>query len=163
MINQSIYTIDYSKLVQWLLPSRLRTTARLAWLMCCVYPVQVIYQQFLTFKAAKDYQLLITPQVCFLQKMLNDRYDTNLRRIIITDGSDKPPTYIFTELELKPVFIRQESEAAPVFIYTDGEAGTLTDDFVVEVPASIVFEQAEMISLLKSYKLAGTKFSIKYV
>jgi hypothetical protein len=163
MIPSSIYQIDFIKLVQRVLPTKLRTAERLAWLKCLTYPASYLYQQFLYFKTAKDYQLLITPQVCYLKLLLNNRYDNTLRRIVIVDGNDKPPVYLYQEAELKPVFLYQESEAQPVFFYTEGEMGTLTDDFVVEVPSSIVFEEAEMRSLLKSFKLAGTKFSIKYV
>lgn len=162
-MNQKIYDIDYSKFRQRLLPSFLRLPKWLAWVKCMTYPAVVIYQDFLRFRAAKNYQLLITPQVCYLERLLNDRFDSVERRIVIIDGEDKPPVFLFTEEEDKPVYLftEEEEDEEPTFIYTEGEAGTITDDFIIKVPSDIVFEQSEMRSLVKAYKLAGTKFSIQ--
>lgn len=99
----------------------------------------------------------------YLEKLLNDRYDFTLRRIYIDDGVDKPPFYIFQPAELKPKYIRQRSENVPKRIYTGGESGSLTDDFIVFTPAGLVFETPEMTSLVKAYKLAGTKFKIQTI
>src|SRR4051812_24769278 len=120
MIPSSIYNVDLGKLIQRIIPNRLKTAQRLAWLQCLAYPFSYIYQQFLLFRTAKNYQLLITPQVCYMELMLNGRYDNILQRITIKDGLEELPTYIFQEAELKPVFIFQEAEDEPIFIYTDG-------------------------------------------
>lgn len=164
MINPIIYDVDFAALVRWLIPLPLRKTKIVAWLNVLASPVVYLYQDFLLFKTAKLYQLKITPQVCYLEMLLNDRFDFTTRGIRIVDGVDMPPTYIFQDAELKPLYIRQTAEAAPpVYIYTDGESGALTDDFIIEVPAAVVFDDAEMKSLVKVYKLAGTKFKIQIV
>ncbi|MBS0647401.1 MAG: hypothetical protein JSR97_12550 [Verrucomicrobia bacterium] len=92
---------------------------------------------------------------------MNDRYDSTLRRIYIDDGQEKPPFYIFQRPELKPKFIYKNTENRPKYIYTSGESGNLTDDFVIYVPMGLAFEEPEMVSLVKVYKLAGTKFKIQ--
>ncbi len=160
-MNVRIYDIDYAKLIGWLTPQELRKNKLRRFLNIMVAPVVVLYQLFLLYRTAKLYQLKITPQKCYLKLMLNNRYDFTMRRIYIDDGVDKPPYYIFQHAELKPKFIRKRSENAPVRIYTSGESGSIADDFIVFVPLGLVFEEPEMISLVKVYKLAGTKFKIQ--
>jgi len=160
-MSDRIYTIDYKKLIQWLTPQILRQSKFIAWMNVLVKPVNFLYQSLLNYRKAKLYQLMITPQKCYLERLLNDRYDYSLRRIYINDGLDKPPFYIFMDSELKPQWLYRHSEAKPDWIFTGGESGTITDDFIVYVPSDITFEQPEMISLVKAYKLAGTKFRIQ--
>ncbi|MDE3185290.1 MAG: hypothetical protein KGM16_17900 [Bacteroidota bacterium] len=160
-MSERIYDIDYSKLVGWLTPEDLRKNRLLRFIAVLIAPLVTSYQSFLFYRKAKIYQLTITPQKCYLERLLNDRYDYSLRRIYIDDGQDKPPYYIFEHAEEKPKFIRQRSEAAPAWIFTDGESGAITDDFIVFVPVDVVFEVPEMTSLVKAYKLAGTKFKIQ--
>ena len=160
-MNKNIYDIDFAKIVRWWTPAPLRKYIWLTFLRVLIYPLNQLYQFFLLYRTAKIYQLKITPQKCYLQILLRDRWDFTLRRIYIDDALDKPPFYIFEHAELKPKYIRRTSEALPKYIYTSGESGVLRDDFIIFVPIDIAFEQAEMISLVKNYKLAGTKFKIQ--
>lgn len=151
----SIYDIDFGKVVRWNLRRKKRKPRILALLNAMAKPVILLYQDFLKYRKAKLYQLMITPQKCYLERLLNDRYDFTQRRIYIDDGLDKPPIYIYQNAELKPLYLGSK------IIYTRGESGDLKDDFIVFVPLDLVFENAEMTSLVKVYKLAGTKFKIQ--
>lgn len=154
-MNQNIYDIEHNKLNRWLTPLYLRKPVILAWLNAIIVPFTFLYQDFIRYRDAKNYHLRITTQVCFLNKLLNDRYDFILRRIYITDGLDKPVTFIYTEAELKPLYLGSK------FIYTPGETSVMSDDFIIYVPSAIAFEDAEMKSIVKAYKLAGTQFKIQ--
>jgi hypothetical protein len=156
-VNNKIYDIDHNKLVTWITPGKIQKPRFLNLLKSLVYPVISLYLSFRRYRTAKQYQLKITPQVCYLEMMLNDRYDYVLRRIRIVDSIDRPALSIFTKDELKPVYLGSK------YIYTSGEAGTIKDDYIVLVPSTIVFETAEMLSLLKSYQLAGMKPKIQLV
>lgn len=151
----SIYDIDFSKVVRWNLRRKKRKPRILALLNSMAKPVVLLYQDFLKYRKAKLYQLMITPQKCWLERLLNDRYDFTQRRIYIDDGVDHPPTYIYQDAELKPLYLGTK------IIYTGGESGDLKDDFIVFVPMDLIFEEQEMMSLVKAYKLAGTKFKIQ--
>jgi len=154
-LSNSIYDIDFLKAVRYNIRRKYRRPRILALLNAMAKPVVLIYQDFIRYRTAKLYQLMITPQKCWLERLLNDRYDYTSRRIYIDDGIDFPPTYIYQDAELKPIYLGTKS------IYTSGESGDLKDDFVIYVPNDIVFENAEMTSLVKVYKLAGTKFKIQ--
>ena len=158
-----IYDIDFSRLVQMLVPPVVRRLVTVSWLLALIRPVVTIYQGFIRYRKQKLYELTITPQVCYLERLLNDKYDFILRRIRIDDTLDKHPIYLFQEDELKPVFIYQQSENKPVYLFTDGEAGDLLDDFVIFVPSSIKFSDNEMLQLVKSYRLAAMKPKIQRV
>ena len=154
-MSEKIYDIDFGKVVRWNLRRKKRMPRILALLNAMAKPVALLHQDFLKYRKAKLYQLMITPQKCWLERLLNDRYDFTQRRIYIGDGIDHAPRYIYQEAELKPLYLGTK------IIYTAGESGDLKDDFVIFVPLDIVFESAEMISLVKAYKLAGTKFKIQ--
>lgn len=157
------YDINFYKLAVWLTPHEYRKEKFLIILKALVYPLIFVHNVFLKYRKAKLYQLMITPQVCYLERLLNDRYDSELRRIKIDDGIFHLPIYIYQEDEIKPVYLFTEDENKPVYLYTDGEAGEVLDDFVVLVPVDIIFDMNEMKSLLNIYKLAGTKYTIQLV
>lgn len=159
-MNSRIYNIVYSKLVQWLTPAMLRKPRMLAWIGICTSPINFLYRDLLRFRSLTLYRLGITPQVCFLEKLLNDQYDFIGRGIHIVDAAQTDPTYIFQDAEEKPVYMYTDAENLPVFMYTDGEAGDLKDDFIVIVPLSVTFNHNEMTSLINAYKLASKQFKI---
>ena len=159
----NVYDIDFKKLVRWWTPYPLRKTFLLSLVGVLLYPVAQLHQLFLRFKDAKLYQLKITPQVCYLEMMLNDSFDFTTRGIRIVDAIWYLPTYIFQEAELKPVYLKKEGEGAPQWIYTEAEAGEFKDDFTVLVPVGVVFNLEQMKAQLDSYKLAGTRYKIQIV
>lgn len=157
------YLIDFIKLVAWITPKALRKVKLGVIIKAAVFPLIDAHSNFIRYRKAKLYQLQITPQVCYLERMLNDRFDYTLRRIQIDDAEWHLPTWIFQEEELKPVPIYREDENKPVAIYTEGESGIALNDFVVLVPLDISFAEPEMRALLDSYKLFGTKYSIQKI
>jgi hypothetical protein len=162
-MSDKVYDINFGKLVEWLVPPILRRPKMVAWLAALVSPVTKLYQQFLRYRAQKLYELAITPQVCYLERLLNDKYDFIERRIRIEDGLDKLPTFYFVRGELKPVHMYRRSEDAPTILYTRGESGDIKDDFIILVPMDISFIELEMRTLVIAYKLAATKFKIQRV
>lgn len=149
------FDINFNQLVEERIPPRMRRPRVLAFAKALSMEVSRQHNQFRVNRKSNLYRLAITPQVCYLERMLNDRYDYTNRRIYIGDGNDQPPTYIYQSAEQKPLYLGSQT------IYTGGESGELKDDFIVNVPAVIVFEDAEMVALINVYKLAGTKFKIQ--
>lgn len=160
-MNNKLYNIDYTKAVQWLVPNWLRQTIMVNWLRALITPLVWLYQAFLRYRDAKNYELMITPQVCYLERMVNNRFDYTLRRIYISDGVWYDPLFVFQDAEDKPVYMVTDAEADPVYVYSESEAGQFADDFVVMVPNDIAFNMDELKALLNSYKLAGTRYTIK--
>lgn len=165
MVNVKRYIIDYVKLVRDRVPVDLREFPELmAYLNIIAGPVVSVYNSLNLFRNLILYKLTITPQVCYLEKMLNNQYDNTLRRIYIEDGAQYEGQFVFQESEDQPLFIYTEAEVdkPDVFIYTEGESsGVGSFDFVVYVPTAVSFDVNEMSSLIRTFKLASKIFSIQ--
>jgi hypothetical protein len=163
--NTNRYNIDYNKLILARIPVELRSPEVIAWVTLLCMPFAYLYTVLISFRQAKLYQLSITPQVCYLEKMLNDRYDFLLRRIYIIDGALFDPTYEFLKVENKPNFIYTKAEISAgqpaSYDYLKGEIGAFTFDFIVKVPTSLTFNQDEMKGLINTYKLASKIYTIQ--
>lgn len=159
----NIFRIDYKKLVRILVPVILRKPAHIAWIQALCHPVNYIYQDFLRSREANLYRLKITPQVVYLQKLLNDRYDIDERRIRIRNAKRFNSFFLYLEEESKPAYVFLETENEPFYLFTEEEVGMRTADFYVIVPTSIIFDENEMRALLDMYKLAGKTYKIQTV
>jgi len=163
MQSYSSYNINLDKLASWLIPKALRKPLLVILFSACLYALNFFHGLFVKYRKAKLYQVMITSQVCYLERLLNDRFDFTERRIKIGDAEWHLPLFLFQEDELKPQFIFQESEAKPVHLFNDAEAGAVKGDFVVLVPVSVSFSEPEMRSLIDFYKLFGTTYSIQKI
>ncbi len=157
MFHFNIYTVDFRKLADWMLPTFLRKPKLLAYLKALLKPVINLYNDFKMFRSDILYKINHNGQVVYLQKVLNDRFDNIQRRIYITDGIINEPTYIYTHEEDKPVYLGTK------YIYTREELKFKDVDFVVILPLDLVLSSEEEVrvnSLLKYYKLASKTYRI---
>lgn len=161
MTNLKRYDINYAKVVTERLPEPIRTTEVIAWISRLCDPFVYIYNLVISFRQAKLYELSITPQVCFLEKMLNDRYDNTLRRIYIKDGQRFDAVYDYLAAEAHTDYLYLQSEGHADYDFLQGEIGAFSFDFVVFVPSSIIFDINEMNGLVNNYKLASKFFTIQ--
>lgn len=163
MSYNRVYIVDFKRLVRWCIPHSWRKQLLLFYVNVLVYPISTLFLDFRLYRKAKQYQLSITPQVCSLTRLLNDKYDSRRRRIYITDGVDKSPVYIYVSAELKPKYLHRRVDNKPLHIYTRGESGIIKDDFIVNIPSAVPFDINELSTILRFYKLAGTKFKIQTI
>lgn len=154
------YDIDYKRFVRLMLPTMLRHDRLTAFLDAMVAPVITLYYQFRRFRQDAIYRLTITPQVCYLERLLNDRFDIDQRRIFITDGVFYDSLYLYTDGENNDLYAYNEAENKPVPLYTAGESGAESADFIVNIPASLNFDLNEFKALLNAYKLVSKTYSI---
>lgn len=148
-----IYRIEWPRLIKLFTPRVLRNGTLLAWLGALCWPIVELYNWLLSFKEAMAYRLYITPQVCYLQRLINDRFDPRLRRAYITDGVHYNPTYIYQQAEGKPQFMVKH-------LYTQGEAGQFKNDFIIHMPQRKIYDINEVKALVNAYKLAATKYIV---
>jgi len=162
-MNVKRYTINYTKFVRQRIPLEMRLPAVIALVVIVVSPAVFVYNLLLVFRDLALYNLLITPQVVYMEKMLNDRYDTAARRIYIQDGLDNTPIYLYQKAEGKPpLFLYQKSEVGrPIpYLRTRGESSSIKSDFTVYVPLDIVFDLPEMKSKIDYFKLPSKFYTI---
>lgn len=142
-----------------LLPHQLASTRQVAWLNALLIPIKHLYVKFLSYRQQVNYRITHTGQVVYLQKVLNDRFDSTQKRIYITDGSKYDWIHIFRTDEQKPKYLQK------IYLYDHLAYGDTGADFQVHIPAEsgIWTEsslQAECRSLLNYYKLAGKRYKL---
>lgn len=158
------YTWDFTKLVTYLLPSFLRKDRLIGWLKALCAPSDTLHTQFITFVSDKIYEQNFTGQVISLERLLNDQFDSSLRRIYITDGN-REEIFIFNGdgtgfAEGNESYFFNGTGVDEVYVF-NGEDSSLLYDFVVNVPVSLVYDSAKFNALIIKYKLAGKKYIIQ--
>jgi hypothetical protein len=155
--------VNFNVLVDMLLPVALRGGVMRGWLYALIFPVAQVYESFMTGRRQNLYRLGITPQVCYLEKLLNDRYDPEVRGIVIGDAPHLLRSYVFIDGEDKPMYILGEEEGEQVYAYTEDEYAFGSAQFIIGLPASIQVDQKEVHGLVDDYKLAGKKYGIQLI
>ena len=157
MYHYSQYTVDYSRLKDLLLPTFMRKPKTRAYLLALVRPLDTLYTLLMTYRRDTLYKLQHNGQVVLLQKVLNDRFDKEQRRIYVDDGIVNDPTYMHTHAEDKPVYLGTQ------YIYTRAELAYKDVNFTVVLPAGMTLsdeERVRMKSLINYYKLAAKTYRI---
>jgi hypothetical protein len=165
-----IFTLNISDLIQKLLPTFLRKEVITGFLETLLKPFSWLKGIFDSFRRRNLYELGITSQVVYLEKLLNDRYDSEFSRIKITDGYlFNNQTFIFLNVENRPVYTFLTGEFSGLtpedktFIYNDDEYGVRDFDFIVKIPQSLSNSRiiAEMRIPVQQFCLPGMTFDIR--
>lgn len=155
------FNIQFGKLAEWLIPIKMRYGVLMAWVKSLFGAVIILHNDFMRYRKAKLYQIQMNYQVVYLESFLNQRFDTTLRRIYITDAENQVVKYIFTRVEGNPLLIFRRSENQPQIIYSRGESnGDYVNDFIIWVPYDVVFDEREHRAMV-STKLSGKRYKIE--
>lgn len=150
-----LFDIDYVILTKLQTPQHLRLPKRLAWLNGINSQTPWLYTTFMNQRYDNLYILQHSSQVVYMQAVLNDAFDSTLRRIYIMDGQDEDPIYIYTVPEVKPVALYTVTEAHPDTLYTNGETAVNGYDFIVMVPTVVTYDPVYMKALVEKFRLAS--------
>ncbi len=161
MANPKIYNVNWKILALTLLPPKLRNNVWLRFFVTIFSPFIQLHNTFLNYRKSTLYWMGINSQVCFLEMMLNDRYDNAQRRIYIAKPQIFPAQYIYLRAESKPLFIYKKSENLPVYLYTKAETLIGGINFIVVIPVSLIANLVEMAALIDKYKLPDKEYLIK--
>ena len=127
----------------------------LAWLRALHFPLIKVVDDFNFNRNQNLYNLAHNGQVCYLRKVLNDRFDIAQRRIKIIDGNQYKREYIYTDGEQKPKFL------GTIYLRDDADYSDTGVDFVVLIPAGLNYNDYEMRALIDFYKLASKRYKIQ--
>lgn len=168
MNYSNIYNINFRKLGDLLTPPFLRKAALIDWIECLLKPLEEVNVNFKIFRKASIYKVTHNGQVVYLQKVLNDYFDKEERRIYIKDVFYRNPLYIYPETDEKPVYIYDNE---PVYVYDDNDFNLPDYEFVVYIPIAlkpvndidIINIEIQIKSLVNYYKLASKRYLIKWI
>ena len=152
------YNIDFNKLVVLNQPTFLRKNIMVAFLRALIEPIKKLYYLWFIFRTANLYKLEHTGQVCYLRKVLNDRFDPSQRRIYIGNGNKYDRQYIYTTPELKPKFI------GTMYLHPRSDYADTGVDFIVYAPAELLdTTNYEMKALIEFYKEGAKRYKIERI
>lgn len=165
MKYNKITKINYSRLTRWLLPIDWRQLLMVQWLNLLIFPLKVLYSDFLNYRKKKLYRLSHNSQVCYMEAVLNDSYDSHLRRIRIQNGLFLQPVYFYTPPEERPVYFGTQ------YFYDTVDLATEGADFIICIPEdlkpidTIALDSylSDIKALVDSYKLASKTYYIKWI
>lgn len=162
---ESIFNIDFNRLIGLLVPIRRRKPKMLHWLMALNAPVIELYNRFLQYRASTLYKLNYTPQVFSIENVLNDAFDRTQRRIYIEDGEYTFPVYFYDRNDDRPVRFPDRGEDGAVRFYDRSSLLVSDVDFTVILPQGLGLSNAEMIrlnALIDFYKLPDRTHTVTY-
>lgn len=162
---QKIYRYDLSKLVRRLTPPRWRNAFNLNWYEALLSGIGHSQDRFNTFKDHALVELSYNGQTMYLEKMLNDRFDSALRRIVIQHEEDISVFWYLEGEGQVERYLYKESETGETatYLFNEGEnTSGLPDgiDFRVKAPLELSLLQVRMRSEINKYKLAGKQYDI---
>ena len=166
----NIYNIDWGVLVEQYLPISLRKPICLIWVQSCLKHIEGLHSDFLAFRTKCLYRINHNSQICYMEAVLNDYFDNDLRRIRIVNVSFKEPIYFYEPEENKEVFFYEPEDNKPVYFREEDEFIGDGVDFVVMVPPELQpeTETAELALLtqmrgqIEYYKLYSKNYQIKW-
>lgn len=157
------YSIIFISLCQYLIPSFLRQSKIIVFLKVMLSSLQNMNDDFVLFVKSKQYEMSITGQVIYLEKLLNDEFDNNLRRIYIEDA-----------VTVDSLFLRYENEQRDTFMMRYESENVTTDNiryeseyidavsFVVFIPADVT-NLTLLKALVNKYRAASKLFDVQYI
>ena len=93
--------INFKQVVGFAFPPRIYTGVAKSILTAMGIVLNGIFKGFIDLYKKIDDDLSITPQVCFLEKILNDKYDDKERRIRIQDIGTVKGYFFFRQTTLR--------------------------------------------------------------
>jgi hypothetical protein len=159
------YTLQQRPLIKSLLPSILRRPKMMAWLQALLSPVLITYAYFVQHVKASSTELSYNGQTMLLEKALNDRFDPGLRRIkIINSDTDLEPVYFNYASEQQPMPVMYFAREGRPLLYLNRAAEYANQvGFTVQVPRSLLPQEAALQARIKQLKLALIRHTIIYI
>lgn len=166
MINLGL---NFKEVFKHLVPAPLRGERFVAWLGSLFAPLQSLNAQFADWGAEVRYDLRFNGQVIYLEHLLNDQFDSTLRRIYIDDPSGQQvfTPYVFNLVEVQPpLHLYNVADAKPIdenIVIRNTSELVVTDDFVVHVPTGVfnATVEAQMSDLIDRYRIAGKRYTFQ--
>lgn len=159
--NTNIFNVDWHKLGQWALAPFTAVPEVKAMVYAIYAAIADIHTRFGHNRNYINYRLGITPQVCYLEKLLNDRFDVADRRIRIVKGVEFEPLVLFKKSEGYPEKLFVKSELNERVLRTKAETSVFAVDFIVRVPILVNFDMTEMRAYLDGDVLPGKVYKIQ--
>lgn len=158
MIN---FVINFSYILQNLVPADLRGVKFIAYLLSIGEVLQGVNDSFVTWQTSVSEFLKHSSQVIYLERRLNTLYGVGFGNIYISNVSYDVQTYLFNTAEGREetYLFNTVENRENTYIRNDAEVLS-TVNFIVNVPVAVTTTDTVIAAQVNKYKRAGTQFSI---
>lgn len=155
------YQIDFERLVTWMLPSFKRFPKRIAWLYRSMKVLRDMHASFISFGQERIAQAQVQSQVIILENYLIGRFGPG---IVINPQEVGQLTYISDDDDSVQSYIGADDDASALFfIADDTDSSAAGTNVIVQVPAALSVDEAELRAVLNKYKVPGSDYTIEYI
>lgn len=158
-MNKPIYNVNWFRLVREYLLPPLRLRFIMAFINSCTAPINSAHKSFMIFRKDANYRVMHNSQICYLQKMLNDKFDNSLRRIKVQNVPPRIPLWVYYPEDDKPKYIYNEEDEKTLFLYNTGDYYN-EFDFEVTIPLVLLEFENQMKAQINYYKLYSKNYKI---
>ncbi|BFM42665.1 hypothetical protein CFS9_13060 [Flavobacterium sp. CFS9] len=151
------YKVDWDKLILLLLPTFLRKPVLFGYVRSLITPIASLHYKWSRIREDNLKKLSYNGQRCYLRGALNDRCDSELRRIYIDEVPEPNLNYIYQPEENLDYYLDT------MYLDLDFTEGGEIVDFVVYVPNDLMNKINEIKATLEFYKLAGKLYKIQTI
>lgn len=161
------YFINWLKQMIDLIPPGLRKVRLMDFIWALLEGLRWLYEELQAFISETRKAIGKNGQVIVLEKLLNDAFDTSLRRIYIGDyiGFDTAAVWLISENQVDPAvyLISEIPPGSGLPLFNSSElAGAV--NFIVFIPLALqgTINLTHLTGILSAYKYAGMKYIIQY-
>ena len=154
-MERKIYNVDFKILAQLLLPTMLRRDSNSTLLNAMIKPLELLHEDFQTFQNETTNKMSYNSQVFSIQKMLNDRFDNDERRIRIAQTDVRQPLMLYKREEEKPVILGRKT------IYRR-DAVEYDNSFTITLPEMLRVFESRVKNSIDFYKLTTMQYKLNY-
>jgi hypothetical protein len=155
-MERKIYNVDFKILAQLLLLTMLRRDSNNSLLNATIKPLELLHENFQAFRSDVTNKMSYNSQVFSIQKMLNDRFDNDSRRIRIAQTNVREPLMLYRREEEKPVVLGRK------ILYRRDVVGD-SRSFTITLPAALQTNENRIRSNVDFYKLTTTNYTLNYI
>ena len=156
-----MFNVDFKKAIYNLLPFFLRAENSTAWLYSLQQPLKALNNTFVAFRLNINYRLQFTAQIIYLEHYLNDQFDPSARGLFITNIEENDFTFIYNNVEQNaPTYFYNKAEAQPSYYFYNWSELLLGDNYIINVPVAIPYNEDNMRAKVDFYNNAGKQYSI---
>lgn len=139
-----------------------RWVERVEWLQALIKPVKSIHANLLSFRKRENYYLSFNFQRGSMEKLLNEEYPNATNGIYIEDYAFVNTTYTFNHNEnQQPPHTYNHSEGNPLYTINHSEAGAGPYEYIIWVPSTVSYVEAQMRALVDRYNQAPKRYIIQ--
>lgn len=159
--NRKIYQTNLYRTCVLLVKRKWRVPGRLMMVNVISGMFTGILNKFLAYRSYVKYIISISPQTCFIEMALNDKYDKTQRRIIIIPATEFSPVVLWQKAESKKQILKQKSEGNPIVLYTKAETALYSCDFIIKIPFVVTYNLDELRAFVDLFCLETKKYKIQ--